>query len=213
VDGREAVLNWVLPSEYTPVTFLEFSATPRDDGILLAFRIDPDLRVVSAYLERQSDSGTWSRIGPEDIPVAGDGRASLLDTAVLPGERYRYRVALLMPDGSLHRSAEFESEPFGIPAETVSRLLAPFPNPAEHEVWIPFRVTGGSAAQRVTIRVLDAAGRLVRDLYTSGVAGSTSGSIVWDGRDDRGRQVPAGFYLAVLETSTGKAVRKIVIRR
>lgn len=44
------------------------------------------------------------------------------------------------------------------------------------------------------IRVYDAAGRLVRDLLSSGATGPGSLRLVWDGRDNRGQAVASGVY-------------------
>ena len=46
----------------------------------------------------------------------------------------------------------------------------------------------------VQIRVYDAAGRLVRDLFSSDATGPGRMGLVWDGSDDRGLAVPSGVY-------------------
>ncbi len=48
----------------------------------------------------------------------------------------------------------------------------------------------------------DSHGRSVRHL-TSGLLSARSGSLVWDGRDDRGKLVPTGIYIVFLEAADG----------
>ncbi|HEU4334672.1 MAG TPA: FlgD immunoglobulin-like domain containing protein, partial [Candidatus Eisenbacteria bacterium] len=72
------------------------------------------------------------------------------------------------------------------------RVGLPRPNPFLAGLGVPIEMTSSAAAHlRVTVR--DARGRPVRRLH-DGPAPSTSGTIGWDGRDDRGRKVASGVY-------------------
>jgi hypothetical protein len=72
------------------------------------------------------------------------------------------------------------------------RVGLPRPNPFLAGLGVPIEMTSSAAAHlRVTVR--DARGRPVRRLH-DGPAASTSGTIGWDGRDDRGRKVASGVY-------------------
>ena len=51
--------------------------------------------------------------------------------------------------------------------------------------------------------VLDLAGRHVRAFGQSGAA-------IWDGRDEGGRRVPAGVYLARVTSGTESITRKLI---
>lgn len=167
----------------------------------------------------------------------GSARVAVLDSnaAVLSGpeivspavkwgardDSYRTR-----PDGSvswvegdagsrtlrLHRysdtaSVAVEPEP---PATVPVAMLAPFPNPAR----------GGSAtfrlllehAGRVTLRVHDGAGRLVRELL-DGERGAGVHEEIWDGRDAAGRPVRSGVYFVTLESGTARATTSLLLLR
>lgn len=50
-----------------------------------------------------------------------------------------------------------------------------------------------SAADQVTVSVVDQSGKVVRTL-TGGSTGAGAGSVTWDGTDDAGAQLPAGAY-------------------
>jgi flagellar hook assembly protein FlgD len=61
-----------------------------------------------------------------------------------------------------------------------------------------------------TLRVYDAAGRLVRNLLDDTRAASEH-AVAWDGRDDTGASMAAGVYLYKLETNHGVQTRRMVL--
>ena len=61
----------------------------------------------------------------------------------------------------------------------------------------------GSPGSPLAVEIFDPRGRRVRTL--AGVD-----SAVWDGRDERGRELPAGVYLARVKTPRGEAVSRVV---
>ena len=80
-------------------------------------------------------------------------------------------------------------------AQSVESALSGAPNPFRVTTDIWFRLAGRAP---VELTVLDLAGRHVRMLYR-GVAQPGDTRVVWDGRDDAGREVAAGVYLARLD--------------
>ena len=58
---------------------------------------------------------------------------------------------------------------------------------------IQFRLT---EADRVSLRIYDHAGRLVRTLFSGNRAADTY-QVPWDGRDNQGRKVGPGVYRLV----------------
>jgi len=65
---------------------------------------------------------------------------------------------------------------------------------------------------KATLDVFDASGRMVRRLHEGGLpAGETS--LSWDGRDDAGRDVPAGVYFVKVATSAGETSGGVVLTR
>jgi hypothetical protein len=75
------------------------------------------------------------------------------------------------------------------------------PNPARGEVTL----TLPPSSERVTVH--DAAGNLVREYEAGG------GSLTWDGRDLRGREVAAGVYLVKLAGKGLSETRRLVLLR
>ena len=85
----------------------------------------------------------------------------------------------------------------------------PVPNPAAGEVTLAFDLP---EADRVSLRVYDARGRLVRELV-SGVVEAGRHRLRWDLRDERGRKVSRGVYFLTFESSGYRQTRKLLITR
>src|SRR6185436_4852367 len=73
---------------------------------------------------------------------------------------------------------------------------------------------GLSKSDRVTLKVYDVTGRLVRTLLDKQAFQAGNWDITWDGADDHGRQVPRGVYLSSLESVNGRNdQRKVTVLR
>lgn len=88
-----------------------------------------------------------------------------------------------------------------------ARTLAAWPNPFRERTTLSFAM---SAAGEFEAAVYDAQGRLVRELGR-GYAPAGEMPLVWDGRDQSGRSVPAGVYLmrvrGAVEEHHGRVLR------
>ena len=82
-------------------------------------------------------------------------------------------------------------------------------NPARGQAALSFRT---ATPGQVAARVFDARGALTRTLI-DGFRQAGPQTIVWDGRDDRGRNAPAGVYFVRIDTKDGRAVRKVAFLR
>ena len=96
--------------------------------------------------------------------------------------------------------------PSALTVDPAHRAFSPFdPDPAFQSTRFYFNATPESVK---TLRVLDIRGRIVRTLMESDheiggtdFTGVSTGSILWDGRDDGGTVVPLGLYLAFFEAA------------
>ncbi|HTW92948.1 MAG TPA: C25 family cysteine peptidase [bacterium] len=79
------------------------------------------------------------------------------------------------------------------------RGLAVWPNPFRSAMEIRY---GGSELPRLS--VYDAAGRIVRQL-------PSTRSATWDGRDERGRRLPAGAYFIEARTASERRIAKVLM--
>jgi hypothetical protein len=61
------------------------------------------------------------------------------------------------------------------------------------------------------ISIYDVSGRLVRSLYRSQAENQVSVSILWDGCDDKGRQLSGGVYFIVLKSGKNSITEKVIM--
>jgi FlgD Ig-like domain len=91
----------------------------------------------------------------------------------------------------------------------LARLTGAAPNPFRSSTRIGFEAGDGA---RATLRVFDASGRHVATLLDGEVKGGGQ-SVVWSGRDDQGRPLPPGLYLARLVTGGRVQTAKLMLLR
>jgi hypothetical protein len=94
-------------------------------------------------------------------------------------------------------------------APPVFGLMQNYPNPFNPVTTIRYSTPG---AGHVDLTVYDVSGRRVRSLVR-GDQPAGAHSIVWDGRNDGGRQVAAGVYFYRLAAGRSSSVRKMVVLR
>lgn len=93
------------------------------------------------------------------------------------------------------------------PRAWTTELAVPWPNPSAGACTFAFSLAAEGPARLV---LFDCAGRRVRELVMETLAPGPH-TARWDGRDDRGRALPNGLYLARLE-SGGRALHRKVVR-
>jgi hypothetical protein len=91
-------------------------------------------------------------------------------------------------------------------ANTVVHNLAISPNPATSRSVISFGIT---ASGKLSIRIYNAAGQLVRDLHHVELIKGNH-SIVWDGKDDNSRNLSSGTYMLRIELG-GQVTQKAIL--
>ncbi|MEO0228281.1 MAG: M14 family zinc carboxypeptidase [candidate division WOR-3 bacterium] len=91
-----------------------------------------------------------------------------------------------------------------------------YPNPFRNHLVIKFQIpktkSQNSNENLAVLRIYDAAGRLVKDFSRLTVDGERS-TVIWDGCDDLGRELPGGVYFVRLEAGDFKQVEKAVLLR
>jgi hypothetical protein len=97
-------------------------------------------------------------------------------------------------------------EPGGPAVAQPLRLATPVPNPSRGPVAFTLEVYDGGA---VNLEIVDVAGRRVRRAELA-AGGSTTRVWTWDGRDDSGRALPAGYYRVRATSPSGGMSRGLV---
>lgn len=91
----------------------------------------------------------------------------------------------------------------------VFRLMQNYPNPFNPVTTIRYST---AATGLVDLKIYDVTGRRVRSLVREQQPAGAH-SVVWDGRNDGGRQVAAGVYFYRLTAGRSSSVKKMVILR
>jgi hypothetical protein len=93
---------------------------------------------------------------------------------------------------------------------SVGRLFHPAePNPLTGSTTLRFELPRASS---VRLRILDVAGRVVRELDTSERSAGAHG-VVWDSRDGKGSPVAPGVYFAELSAGDARETQKLTLVR
>jgi len=97
-----------------------------------------------------------------------------------------------------------------LPGPGISLRISP--NPARDRIQIRWTLEEGRATNgRVQLSIYDAAGRLITDLSSRVLRPSSH--VLWSGKDQAGRPVPSGVYLAVLTDGGRRIAQKFVVSR
>jgi hypothetical protein len=89
-------------------------------------------------------------------------------------------------------------------------LLQPVPNPFRDVTKITYSI---AQPEYVSLKVFDVAGRQVRTLVDEYVSMPGPRDVRWDGRSDRGEQLPTGVYFYRIQAGQFKAIRKTILAR
>jgi hypothetical protein len=180
-------------SDLTPVAF---TAESVDGGVLVRWEVEEGRGV---RLRRISDDAVGNGSLTEDIlPPAG----TYLDREAEAGRIYEYYLRVYA-DGALFREfgpVEVECVP---PADRLT-LMAPYPNPVTSSVTISYNLPADGV---VELMVYDLSGRRVDTLVDTDLAAGRH-EVSWDASG-----VPAGVYLVLLDTDSGRAHRRLVVAR
>ncbi len=197
------------------------------DGWDVPVRVTGTAPVWSAELELQGAGDLVAVIpaegsGAMEAHASADGMMRVALSAASPIEgaeiaRLRFAdagAAFGAPAVTYARVNETElvsrpAPPVHLPA--VSRLGAPAPNPASDVVRLDLAIASADEGA-ATVRVLDLAGRVVRDLSRGPLAAGEH-PFVWDLRDGGGRTVSPGLYFLHARTRTFEASRSVIVVR
>ncbi len=128
---------------------------------------------------------------------------------------YRLRVCAVDSSGRVSEPSEW-SDPLevratvDVPDAGLARLVPPFPNPCNPSTTLRYGVPDGlPAGAPVRLTVFDARGARVRELAVDRAPGWHEA--VWRGRDDRGRAVGSGIYLARYVCGSAQQVQRVTL--
>jgi hypothetical protein len=126
------------------------------------------------------------------------------------GDLFVFAPMEFVPPGTLRMTSSTTDVPSQPRSVQRLRFTGAFPNPSTGLVSLIYEVPppGG----HVRLRIFDLAGRLVAHPF-DGVGLPGTSVVTWNGRDNSGRLVAPGGYLAHLQMRGQNAVRRIILMR
>ncbi|MDH7561650.1 MAG: FlgD immunoglobulin-like domain containing protein [bacterium] len=192
-----------------PVTLTSFQAAVVAGGVRLTWVTDSEINNRGFYVLRsEGETAPYRSISPL-IPGAGSSvdpqSYQYIDRTVAPGQTYWYKLRQedfggqveLFGPVVIYVPVASDGQPSTVPTRTA--LLGGHPNPFNPGTTVQFALAAG---QEVQLAIFDLCGRLVRALV-QGDAPAGEHQARWDGRDDGGRDVPAGVYVCHLRCGDG----------
>jgi uncharacterized protein (DUF362 family) len=148
------------------------------------------------------------RVDPSSHPPVSPVDPSHVTASAQPpyslGTDNLQEIDLIEIDASVSTGiAETEAAPHGV------LLLSPYPNPTRHSSTLRFDCAGDVNAR---LEIVDVQGRRVRTM-AAGRFGAGRHTIVWDGRDERGRLVPSGVFFSRLDAAGRTQERRVTLIR
>lgn len=195
------------PCSVIPVGLAGFDAIATVDGVLLNWESSSFDRFFVCRSAAGRD-GNYVRLHEEPIETGPptEGRYSYLDEGVIPGTLYYYKIEALQAGGG---SVFFG--PYSVRAADLKAgfsLSQNYPNPFRRGGVTTIEYSVQEACP-VAVRIIDAAGRLVKEIKRN--AGPGTNTVIWNGTDEEGRRVPSGVYFYEIRASDFAAKRKMVI--
>ncbi len=197
-----------LPCDPTPVLVSDLAAVPFADGIAVGWRDEGGACQTFDVLraaETQAETRGWVRLGAGSRK--GDGSAwEYIDTAVVPGSTYAYRIEGRLADGGLvHLGPVVAAVPFA----RAFTLGAVRPFPAREAVRISYSLP---YPEVVRLEVYDVRGRRVCVLHEGRDDGGAH-EATWNSLDASGSLVGSGLYFVRLSWPDGVRVTRAAILR
>jgi len=151
----------------------------------------------------------WDKSGLQNPDVLYDGKKYKMWYAGDDGEHFRIGYATARVDNTSVLTDDTPNAPLN------SEAFAPFPQPANPEVWIPYRI---SQSADVNITIYDIDGKVIRILnlghQPTGQHISKEKAAYWDGRDEAGEQVASGVYFYIIHAGDSfTATKKLMVSR
>jgi hypothetical protein len=174
------------------------------------FTPNPQGSVFDVRLEEESLRVFGSRIGKQ-WSAAGDGSLATLWFEVIDEgaeESLRLDEGLLLNTGYQPDRIGWRNSLADLLLPQQAALESNYPNPFNPTTAIPFALPGPQS--HVRLIVYNLLGQQVRTLV-AGPMEAGFHTIVWNGRDDAGRQVAAGFYISELRTAELRQTRKMTL--
>ena len=187
------------------VELADFSAVVLDNKVNVEWRTSREQGVAGFYLlKANKERGPFDPVNAEMIKPSSDGSYRYMDSDVEAGSKYYYKLREISADGF---ATDFGLVEVQIALPEAIALAQNYPNPFNPTTTIRFDLP---ASRHVKIAIYNATGQLVQTLadgeYAAGIH-----QLVWDAKDDAGRQAPSGIYYYRMTTEGFSQTRKLLL--
>ncbi|MFH1679739.1 MAG: FlgD immunoglobulin-like domain containing protein, partial [Candidatus Eisenbacteria bacterium] len=184
------------------------------ETLVRTFPLEPNAE--TSFLDQHSTPGSIARYRLEvsALGMTWNYETSIISPAPLARERYLSRVT---PNPFRDRTVITYRIPRGDPTHRVSDTGKPDPatNPPPGGELAPRQAEGTHGRYKIVraeIDIFNLAGRRVRSFPSvHSYEGIYSEPVVWDGRDDSGKRLPAGLYFIRLRADEVWETRKVIL--
>lgn len=202
-------LTFLKPDKLIPVELTHFNGHILNREIVLEWTTRSETENLGFYVFRSfSTSDDFVRLNQDMIRGAGNSSSTqyyrYVDKMAREGRTHYYRLADVDFNGRMtfHQTIKVV---FSLqPQEYV--LAQNYPNPFNPQTSIKFTIPEGSD---VSLKIYNLQGQLVRTLL-NGEQPAGSFLLVWDGMNERGKQVAAGAYLYELQVNNFRVVKRMI---
>ena len=198
------VYRLLLDDHPQPVFLASFVARRHGTAVMLRWEVAADAGSAPFTVWRETVSGGRVRIS--DAPVLGNGRYEFLDREA-PTHRVSYWLQRTGGADGVDDADWFG--PAIASAASLRFALAPScPNPFNAATTISFTL---AEREPVSLRIYDAAGRLVATLVDAQVTAAGTHTLSWDARNDAGVPVSSGAYFCRLDNERQQAIQSMIL--
>ncbi|MEP7375034.1 MAG: DUF4082 domain-containing protein [Chitinophagaceae bacterium] len=185
-----------------PVTLTNFSATPKDNNIVLHWTTSSEINNLGFEVQRSLDGSSWSAL--TFVNGAGNSNSvlkySYTDEKLASGKRYYYRLKQIDIDKKFAYSPIVSAI---LDAPEGFSLEQNYPNPVRTETIIKFTLPQKA---KVTLSLFDMSGRLVKVLISESKESGTHAVSLNSGA------LTKGLYFYKLQAGDFSAVKKMSIQ-
>lgn len=201
-----------------PVELSSFTVENSLQGVLCKWTTESEVENLGFILERNTNGFAWQEIVSykTDNGLLGQGTTSsytdyeYVDKLTESNTTYEYRLADVDYNGvvTYHsvRTVKVEKTPLPSVVEEFTVLPA-YPNPFNPSTTITY---GIETDNNVIINIYDITGKLINTLQ-NGYQLQGWHSIIWNGTNQNGEQVPAGIYLSKITSNTSTKTTKLML--
>ena len=211
VDGVDAGTSSVVFSQLSPAELASFGGEIVEESIVLDWTTVSQTNNAGWRVFRSEDGVTYTPVS-ELIPGAGTTDATLpyrfTDETVPAVELVYYRLEQVDLDGRITQTSPIEvilgARFLDLPSDFATSI---YPNPFNPSTTIAYDLPSEAS---VSIVIYDALGQEVRRLVADTKSAGRY-TIQWDARDNLGRGVGSGVYIAKVEAGAFSATQKMLL--